>query len=183
MRKALTLSGSVRTGSLNWQLAELMGQRMRDAGAEVNNINLAEFPMPLFDEAIEETSGAPEHAVALAELFAGADAIFIASPEYNGSVSPLLKNTIDWVSRQKNRPYKSAIFGIGAVSPGKLSGMAGLSHLRDILGRLGALIAPVTLGVGHGAQVFDENGQLNEIALNARADELAMQLMCISRGG
>ena len=183
MRKALALSGSLRTGSLNWKLAELMGQRMRDAGAEVDNENLAEFTMPLFDEAFEETSGAPEQTAALAELFAGADPIFTASPEYNGSVSPLLKNTIDRVSRQKNRPHRSAIFGIGAVSPGKLSGMAGLSHLRDILSKLRALIAPIALGVGHGAQVFDEHEQLTEQTLNRRVNELTQQLMGISRSG
>ncbi len=180
MLKALTLSGSIRQNSHNGRLAQLMGAKLTAAGADVLQVNLAEFELPLFNADLEARQGAPEAAIMLASHFAGADIIFIASPEYNGSVSPLLKNTIDWISRQKTAPYKKAVFGIGAVSPGKMSGMAGLGHLRDILGKLGALVAPGLLGIGHGNEAFDQSGNFSDPALERRADRLVGQLMNIS---
>lgn len=179
MRKILTLSGSVRHDSSNAQLALMMGRKLTALGAEVTDLSLANFTLPLFNEDIE-AGGEPENAIALAALFADADAIFIASPEYNGSLTPLLKNTIDWISRQKGGPYKQAIFGFGAVSSGRLSGVVGLSHLRDILGKLGALMAPTSLGIG-GTPVFDDDGDLADPVQKSRSEQLAEQLMTISR--
>jgi len=180
-RKVVTLSGSIRRGSHNTKLATMMAEKVRALGGDVTEISLGDYPMPLFNADDEAKNGAPAAAVALSELFAEADAIFIASPEYNGSITPLLKNTLDWISRQKNSPYKRATFGLGAASPGKLSGVMGLAHTQDILGKLGALIAPTTLAVGFASQAFNTDGMLkDEVAAN-RADQLADQLMTISR--
>lgn len=181
MPKVLTLSGSVRHDSYNSVLARLMGERLRALGADVSNLSLGDFTLPLFNEDIEQSDGEPENAVKLATLFAEADAVFIASPEYNGSLTPLLKNTIDWVSRQKGGPYKHAIFGIGAVSSGKLSGVVGLSHLRDIFAKLGALVAPTSLSVANSRTAFDANGNLIDPVQLSRSEKLAEQLMTISR--
>ena len=181
MPKVLTLSGSIRHDSYNSHLARLMGEKLQALGADVRNLSLADFVLPLFNEDIEENAGEPENAIALAALFAEADAIFIASPEYNNSLSPLMKNTIDWVSRQKGGPYKHAIFGIGAVSSGKLSGVVGLSHLRDIFAKLGALVAPTSLSVANSHTAFDAQGNFTDPVQGSRADQLAQQLMTISR--
>ena len=181
MRKVLTLSGSIRHDSFNSHLAALMAERLRDRGADVTELSLADFPMPLFNEDVEETGGEPEHAVRLAALFAQADAIFLASPEYNNSLTPLMKNTIDWVSRQQGGPFKQAIFGLGAVSSGRLSGVVGLSHLRDILAKLGAFMAPTSLSVANSAEAFDTAGEFTDPVQKLRADQLADQLMTISR--
>lgn len=181
MRKVLTLSGSIRHDSYNSMLALMMGKRLRALGAEVTDLSLSNFPLPLFNEDIEVSAGEPETAIALARLFAEADAVFLASPEYNNSLTPLMKNMIDWVSRQKGGPYKKAIFGLGAVSSGKLSGVVGLSHLRDILSKLGALMAPTSLSVANSAEAFDADGNLIDPVQKARADQLAEQLMTISR--
>lgn len=181
MRKVLTLSGSVRHDSYNSVLAQLMGRKLAALGADVTNISLSEYPLPLFNEDVEDAGGEPGEAIALAELFAGADAIFIASPEYNASLTPLLKNMIDWISRQKGGPYKNAIFGIGAVSSGKLSGVVGLTHLRDILAKLGTFMAPTSLSIANSAEAFDKDGELIDPVQKSRADQLAQQLMTISR--
>lgn len=181
MRKVLTLSGSIRHDSYNSHLALIMGGRLRALGADVRDINLGDYPLPLFNEDVEQSQGEPENAVALARLFAEADAIFVASPEYNNSLTPLMKNMIDWVSRQKGGPYKHAIFGLGAVSSGRLSGVVGLSHLRDILSKLGALMAPTSLSVANSREAFDANGQFTDPVQKERADQLAEQLMTISR--
>ncbi len=158
-----------------------MAAKLAAAGAEVLQINLADFELALFNADLEAQKGEPEAAIILANHFANADVVFIASPEYNSSVSPLLKNTIDWISRQKNAPFKNAVFGIGAASPGKMAGISGLAHLRDILSKLGALVAPATLGIGNADKAFDQSGQLLEAAANRRADNLVSQLMNISR--
>lgn len=181
MLNALTLSGSVRTDSSNSRLARAVGEKLILQGVEVNNIDLLHYSLEMFNEDSEATGGEPDAAIALAALFAKADIIFIASPEYNGSVSPLLKNTIDWVSRQKTGPYKNATFGIGAASPGKMGGVAGLGHLRDILNKLGALVVPLTFGVGNSFSAFKENGTFSEDILDRRADNLVKQLLDIRR--
>ncbi|VAW20495.1 hypothetical protein MNBD_ALPHA12-683 [hydrothermal vent metagenome] len=180
MLKAITLSGSIRQNSHNGRLAQLMTAKLSAAGADVLPIDLGAFELPLFNADLESELGQPEAAIILANHFAGSDMVFIASPEYNGSLSPLLKNTIDWISRQKTTPFDNAVFGIGAASPGKMAGISGLGHLRDILGKLGALVAPVTLGIGNAQSAFDQNGQLSNPAANRRADLLVSQLMNIS---
>lgn len=180
MPTALTLSGSVRTGSFNQRLALLMGQALAARGAAVDYVDLGAYPLPLFDENLEIAEGEPAAAAALAQKFAEADIVFIASPEYNGSVTPLLKNTIDWLSRQKTGPFKRAIFGIGAVSAGKLAGVGGLSHLRDILAKLNAATAPTALGLGPSDTAFTEDGDFADPVIKKRAEMLADQLFWLS---
>jgi len=181
MGTALTLSGSIRKNSHNGRLASLMGEKLTFAGLQVNNIDLKDFPLALFNADEEEKCNDPESAIKLADMFAKADIIFIASPEYNGSLSPLLKNTLDWISRQRVKPYRRAIFGVGAASTGKMGGVGGLAHLKEILGKMGALVAPISLGVGFSNDAFDENGRLLDNPTNQRADMLIEQLMSISR--
>lgn len=181
MTRILTLAGSVRQGSHNARLALLMGAKMRALGAQVEDINLADYLMPLFGEDLEKADGAPEAAGILAQKLADADAVFIASPEYNGSLTPLLKNTLDWMSREKSGPFKKAVFGIGAVSPGKYAGIMGLSHLRDILGKTGALLAPTSLSVGSASEAFSEDGDLSDPVQKSRSGQLAAQLTSMSR--
>ena len=181
MLKAFTLSGSIRADSTNSRLAQAIGTKLSDAGADVTNIDLADYPLELFNEDSEKANGEPDNAVKLAHMFAEADIIFIASPEYNGSLSPLLKNTIDWISRQKVKPYSHATFGVGAASPGKMGGVGGIGHLREILGKLGALIVPMSFGLGGAFNAFDEAGNFADEATSKRADNLVKQMLNISR--
>ncbi len=181
MLQALTLSGSVRFDSQNALLARAMGKKLALVGAEGNNIDLVDYELALFNADLERSGDQPENAIKLAHLFAKADIIFIASPEYNGSISPLLKNTIDWISRQKVAPFHRAIFGIGAASPGKMGGVSGLKHLRDILTSVGGLVAPTSLGIGNSSNILDKTGLLMEDNTNKRADNLVTQLISISR--
>src|SRR5579872_5698139 len=141
MPTALTLSGSIRKGSYNMILQHHVGRKLREAGVEVTDLNLADFPMPVFNEDLEPDH-VPEAAGRLAQMFAKADIIFIASPENNSGTTVLIKNTIDWVSRQKHGQWRHAVWGIGAVSSGKYGGVVGIQHLRDTLSKLGALLAP-----------------------------------------
>ncbi|WGL17515.1 NAD(P)H-dependent oxidoreductase [Microbulbifer bruguierae] len=162
--RLLALAGSLRQDSWNRQLAAAAAQMARDSGAEVVEVNLRDYPLPLFDEDIE-AAGVPELVSRLKDLFASADGLLIASPEYNGSVTAALKNLIDWVSRPDGQYGRAEVFqgrraALFATSPGGLGGMRGLNHLRDILQPLGTWIAPTMLAVPASMKVFDAEGNL-----------------------
>jgi len=179
MTKVIAIAGSIRNGSHNQKLALLMVKKLNAAGADATYVNLGDYELPIFNQDLEVDI--PENAIALAKIFAEADAIFIASPEYNGSLSPLLKNTLDWISRQKFGSFSKPTFGIGAVSPGTIAGTLVLSHLRDILSKTGSLVAPTTLGVGLAAKAFDQSGELSNERVAGRAEALVTELLSIRR--
>lgn len=182
MPKALTLSGSIRIGSYNRMLALHMGRQLRDAGAEVIDIDLADFEMPVFNEDLEPDH-MPETAARLADHFRAADIIFIASPEYNGGMTPLLTNTIAWLSRQKpGGLFRKPVFGIGGVSSGNYGTIWSLSNLRETLSKQGGLVAPGLLGIGPSAHAFDENGDPVEAGVLRKVETLVHDLMHIKRG-
>ncbi len=126
---------------------------------------MADYPLPLYDGNEEAKHGIPENAVKLAELMHTHDGYFITCPEYNGSLTPLMKNTIDWMTRvpaQDNAPFKNKIAAIGACSPGAMGGIGMLHHLRQILNRLGSLVISEQVAVGNGFSTFDENDKITD---------------------
>lgn len=180
MTTALTLSGSTRKGSWNTVLQKLVGRRLAAAGVEVTELDLTDFPMPIFSEDIEAL-GMPDPAVKLAELWRSHDIVFIASPEYNGGVTPLTVNTITWLSRQRPSPFRHATFGIGGVSSGKYGTIWALSHLRDSLTKLGALVVPTLLGIGPAEAAFDAEGEPTEPAIRRKIDTIVEELASFRR--
>src|SRR5690606_24072269 len=140
-----TLSGSIRKGSYNRVLQRHMGKKLSEAGVAVTELDLGDFDMPIFNEDLE-AEHTPDSARELAELWRSHDIIFIATPEYNGGSAPLMVNTITWLSRQRPSPFRHAVFGIGGVSSGKYGTIWSLSHLRDSLTKVGALIVPTLMG-------------------------------------
>lgn len=181
---AITLCGSLRKGAINEVLRRHMSNKLREAGVEVTDLSLADFPMPIFNQDIEDAGETPEAAKRLAELFRSHDIIFIATPEYNGGIPPLLVNTIAWVSRQgKPSPWRHAVFGIGGVSDGKYATIFSLSHLRDTLSKVGALVAPTLLGIGPYPDVFDADGNPNEPSIQWKVAQTVRELTHFSRGG
>ena len=181
---AITLCGSLRKGSINEVLRRHMSRKLREAGVEVTDLDLNDFPMPIFNQDIEDAGETPEAATRLAELFRTNDIIFIATPEYNGGVTPLVANVLAWVSRQgKPSPFRHAIFGIGGVSDGKYATIFSLSHLRDTLSKVGALVAPTLLGIGPYPDVFDAEGNPNEASIKWKVAQTVRELTHFSRGG
>ena len=181
MKTALTLSGSIRKGSQNRILQQHMGRKLTQAGVAVTEISLGDFDMPIFNEDLEPDH-VPEAAVKLAEMWRSHDIVFIASPEYNGGVPPLLVNTITWLSRQKPSVFRHAVFGIGGVSSGKYGTIWSLSHLRDSLTKVGTLIVPTLLGIGPAETAFDANGNPVEPAIIRKVDQMVTELTHFSRG-
>jgi NAD(P)H-dependent FMN reductase len=163
-QKILAFSGSARADSHNQRLVHIAGTGAKEAGAEVTVINLGDFDLPLFNEDLEK-DGQPANVKKLKQLFIEHDGLLISSPEYNSSVTPLLKNAIDWVSRgDEGEPplaaYNGKVAGLMATSPGGLGGPRGLVHLRAILGNIGVIVLPKQMAIGQAFQAFGDDGNL-----------------------
>jgi chromate reductase len=181
-RTAITLCGSLRKDSINEVLRRHMSRKLRDAGVVVTDHSLGDFEMPLFNQDLEAEQ-TPESAKRLAEMFRTHDIVLIITPEYNGGITPLIANTISWLSRQKPSPFRHAIFGIGGVSDGKYATIFSLSHLRDSLSKVGALVVPTLLGLGPYPDVFDADGNPNEASIQWKVGQMVKELTHFSRGG
>lgn len=163
----LFIAGSSRAGSFNKRLARLGADIAHANGIPSTFADLGDYPMPLYDGDAEAASGVPENARKLLALMAVHTGIFIASPEYNASISPLLKNSIDWVSRIRDdnnaglEVFKTRVFALGAASPGGTGGMRGLVAVRNVLEMgLNALVLPDQVLVARAMNAFDDNGHL-----------------------
>ena len=164
--KILAFAGSTRTDSYNKKLVRVAASAAEAAGAEVTLIDLRDFTLPLFDEDIE-AAGTPLAATKLKQLFLSHNGLLIASPEYNSSISAVLKNAIDWVSRSApGEPMKAAfvnkVAAIMSASPGGLGGLRGLVHVRSILENISVMVLPDQYALGSAHSAFNDEGMLIE---------------------
>ena len=167
--KILVFAGSIRSGSYNARLAALAGKELALAGADVTRISLEDYPLPLYDRDDEQKSGVPATAASLKAMLAAHHGVFIASPEYNASVTPLLKNTIDWISRVQARGepplavFKHCVFALGGASDQPFGALRSLMALRQILELgCGALVLPEQVTVFAASEAFDEMDNLKD---------------------
>lgn len=182
MIRILAFAGSVRRDSFNKKLAATAAAKAQKLEADVTLVDLVDYPMPLFDGDLEAAGGVPDNAVKLRKLMLEHDALLIACPEYNGSLTPLLKNVIDWTSRPADgigvtAAYTGKVAGLCSASPGGLGGMRGLVHVRAILSGMGVLVVPGDLSVGGAHAAFGENGALTDTRLSGRLDTLVRTLI------
>jgi NAD(P)H-dependent FMN reductase len=178
--KILIIPGSTRTGSLNVRLAALAAKELTLIDVEANRISLEDYPLPLYDADTEANSGAHPNAVKLKQMIDAHHGVFIATPEYNGSVPPALKNAIDWVSQVRERnelayaAFRDRVFALGAASPETHGGLRGLMALRQILELgCGAMVLPEQVAIPQADQAFDERDNLIQPGL---ANQLRAQL-------
>lgn len=165
--KILAFAGSTRRDSFNKKLVQIAAQGALQAGAETTFLDLADYRLPLFDEDLEAAEGLPENALKLKEVFIGHQGLLIASPEYNSSVTAVLKNTIDWLSRPAPGEASLACFTgkvavLMSTSPGGLGGLRGLVHLRSILGNIGVIVLPSQVAVPKAYEAFAPDGSLKD---------------------
>lgn len=167
MKKLLFLAGSARKDSLNKKLVKEASAIASELGASVTLIDLKDFPMPIYDGDLESESGLPENAKKLKKLFCEHDGFFISSPEYNSSVSALLKNSLDWISRKEgNEPslvaFNGKVAALVAASTGALGGLRGLVTLCMMLGNIGVFVVPKQFALATADKAFDGNGKLTD---------------------
>ncbi len=179
--RILALAGSLRRDSFNKKLVAIAAHGARQAGAEVTLIDLKDFPLPLFDQDLEAERGMPESGARLKKLFIDHDGLLISSPEYNSSLTAVLKNTIDWVSRPApgEAPlvaFKGKVAALMSASPGALGGLRGLVHVRSILGNLGVIVLPDQIAVAKAHEAFGPDGALNDPRQQAGIEKLGRTL-------
>jgi chromate reductase, NAD(P)H dehydrogenase (quinone) len=179
--KILAFAGSTRTASFNKKLVKVAAEGARMAGATVNFLDLRDLPLPLFDEDLEECEGLPENAKKLKALFIDHHGFLIASPEYNSSITAVLKNAIDWASRPAPGEAPLACFdgkvaSIMSASPGALGGLRGLVHLRSLLGNIRVIVMPGQIAVPKAHEVFDADGLLVDPKQRASVENLGENL-------
>lgn len=177
----LAFAGSTRSESYNKMLVKVAAAGAEAAGGSVNLVDLRDYSMPLYDGDLEAAEGLPENAVKMRNLFLAADGFLIATPEYNGSISAVLKNTIDWVSRPQPdepalAPFRGKVAALVATSPGMLGGLRGLVHARQILSNLNVLVIPEQRAVKQAGQAFDETGALRESSDQAGVEGIGARL-------
>lgn len=181
--KVLVFAGSLRKDSYNKKLARFAAEAIKGMGAEATFIDLKDYPMPIYDGDIESAGGLPENAKKLKDLFFSHNALLIASPEYNSSVTGVLKNALDWVSRPAGKEeaslacFDKKVAALLSASPGALGGLRGLVHLRSILGNIKVLVLPNQIAIGKAHEAFDEAGALKDQKQGESVRSLCLELV------
>jgi len=169
--RLLFFAGSAREGSYNKKLARLAQHIATANGIEGVFVDLRDYPMPLYDGDLEAEHGPPTKAAEFKALLGEYQGVFIACPEYNSSITPLLKNTLDWVTRVRAKGetglevYRTRVFAISGASPGYYGAMRSLLTVRQVLEiGLGATVIPQQLALPRANNAFEEDGSLKDAA-------------------
>ena len=185
--KILVIPGSLRTGSLNAKLAAVAAHELAQAGAEVSRVSLADFPLPIYDGDLQTRSGVPKNAVNLKRMIGSHHGVLIVTPEYNASIPPLVKNTIDWVTRVhdphevRGQVFRGRPFAMAAASNSRLGGSRSLAALRLILSSCQALVIPNQLALSFAGEAYDDMDRLKHPADIEALAALVRQLIEISQ--
>jgi NAD(P)H-dependent FMN reductase len=179
--KILAFAGSTRKESFNKKLVRIAARSAEAAGASVTLLDLRDYPMPLYDGDLEAAEGLPEHARRLKQTMIEHDGFLISSPEYNSSITGVLKNSIDWVSRPAaGEPslvaFKGKVAMLMSASPGALGGLRGLVHVRAILGNIGVLVLPEQVAISKANDAFGPDGALKDATQQANIEKLGQAL-------
>ncbi|VVC05519.1 NADPH-dependent FMN reductase [uncultured archaeon] len=165
--KILAFAGSTRTDSFNKKLVKIAAAGAMESNADVTVIDLRDFALPLYDGDLEQQEGIPSNAQKLKDLMLSHQGFLISSPEYNSSISGVLKNVIDWTSRPSKGEeplacFKGKVAGIMSASPGGLGGLRGLVHVRAILENISILVIPDQVAIAKAHEVFNSDGILKD---------------------
>src|SRR6202051_3072707 len=185
--KILVIPGSLRTGSLNAKLAATAAHELALAGTEVTRISLADFPLPIYDGDLQSKSGVPKNALNLKRMIGAHHGVLVVTPEYNSSVPPLVKNTIDWVTRvqdaheTRGQVFRERAFAIAAASESRFGGARSLAALRLILTACHATVIPNQLALSFAAEAYDDMDRLKHPADIEALNALVRQLIEVSQ--
>ncbi len=184
--KVLAFAGSLRSGSLNKKLVHAAARLARQGGAEVTIADLRDLDLPMYDGDLEDAGGIPQGALQLKQLMASHDALLIACPEYNSSITGALKNAIDWASRQAPgeaplESFKGKLGALVSASPGNFGGLRGMLATRAILEHLGVLVIPEQFAVARAHEAFDDAGNLKDPRQSAGVQNVVSRLLATAQ--
>jgi NAD(P)H-dependent FMN reductase len=182
--KILAFAGATRRESFNKKLVRIAARAAEEAGGEVTLIDLRDLPLPLYDGDLEAEQGLPPNGRRLKDLFLAHQGLLISSPEYNSSISGVLKNTIDWVSRPvpNEKPlecFTGKVAGLVSASPGALGGLRGLVTVRSILSNINVLVVPDQAAVSKAHEAFDGEGQLKDPKVHAMVQKVSTSVVSV----
>lgn len=187
MTSIAVIVGSTREGSFNRALGDLAAASLAAQGASVTRVDLATFDLPLYSAALEANDFPPD-AQRLKDIFAAQDGLLFVSPEYNGSLPPLLKNAIDWASRPTGgeglvalTAYRGKAAAIMSASISPFGGLRGLMHLRQILSTIQMLVIPEQVVVPNAHAAFAEDGSLKEALPASLVEMTAGRLVAVAK--
>jgi len=165
--KILAFAGSLRSDSFNKKLIKIAIAGAKAAGADVTHIDLRDYPLPIFDEDLEKREGLPPNGRKLKDLFLANDGLLLSCPEYNSSITAVLKNTIDWVSRPAPNEtplqcFDGKVAVLMSASPGALGGLRGLVTVRSIFGNIKVTVLPDQIAVSKAHEAFGPDGNLTD---------------------
>ncbi len=179
--KILAFAGSTRIDSYNKKLVKIAAAGASSVGAEVTYIDLRDIPMPLFDEDLEKNEPLPNNVRKFKDLLLESQGLLIASPEYNSSITAVLKNAIDWASRSTGKEPRLSCFtnkvaAIMSTATGGLGGLRGLVHLRSILGNINVIVLPEQVTIPNATTAFNADGNLIELDKQKAVENLGKNL-------
>jgi chromate reductase, NAD(P)H dehydrogenase (quinone) len=185
--KILVIPGSLRSGSHNAKLAMAAAYEFAQAGVDVTRISLGDYPLPIYDGDLQAKSGVPKNAVNLKRMMGAHHGVLIVTPEYNSSIPPLVKNTIDWITRvqdpheSRGQVFREKPFAIAAASEGRFGGASALAALRLILTACHATVVPNQLALSYADQAYDDMDRLKKEADIEALKALVTQLIEVSQ--
>ena len=181
--KILVFAGSLRIGAFSISTADAAMKELALQGADVSRMSLGDYPLPIMDQNLENERGVPENALKLARQIAAHDGMLIASPEYNASIPPLLKNALDWASRVRRdgarpfKPFDGKVAALCSSSNGNFAGARALYHLRAVLMHCHVEVITPQCSVSKASEAFDEDGQFKDEALRHRMEVVCRTLI------
>lgn len=167
------LCGSLRKGSINQQFSKALQKKAKAAGAKTGEVNLATYDLPLYHGDLKTPAGVKK----LIKRMKSFDGIVMISPEYNGGLSPVLKNAIDWTSTVETGHINGKVYGVASCTPGPMSGIMVMRQMQFILMRLGADLVPAQAGCGFAGEAFDKKGLLVAEPAGTLADKMLDQML------
>lgn len=186
MVKILAFAGTTRAEALNKKLVRVAAAAAQAAGAQVTTLDLRDLPMPLYDGDLEARDGIPAGAIKFKELLKAHDGLLVSAGEYNSSITGVLKNAIDWASRQEPGEanlacFKDKVAALLCASPGALGGLRALVHVRAILGNIGVLVLPGQFALARAHEAFNPDGTLKEAKHQSTVAAIAAELTRVVR--
>lgn len=181
--KILAFAGSLRTESYNKKLVKIAMHGAEEAGGDVTYIDLRDYPLPLYDQEIEDREGLPANAVKIKELMWKNEGFLISCPEYNSGMPAVFKNTIDWASRMasKDEVYLSCfidkVVTLMSASPGNLGGLRSLVNVRAMFSNIYSLVLPKQKTISQADKAFNSDGSLKDARHQDEILNLGRQLV------
>jgi len=185
MTNILAFCGSARRESLNQRVLSRLVKLAEEHGAAVSTLDLRALSIPIYDGDLEANEGLPAGAGELRQAMIDADGLMIGCPEYNGFITPLLVNALDWASRSAEArpdlsPFRDKIVLISSASPGGFGGMRSAGHLRTMLSGIGSFVLPVNFAVPSAHDAFAEDGGFADEGLARRADDAVEKFLHVA---